>query len=81
MPSQIKDDQYQWTISFNGQTQTFEQYNFPENILLNTPNGTDLTASIILEVKNSGYFVPNAFTPNQDGIDDFFTIYGSDEIT
>ena len=32
-------------------------------------------------VKRCGYFIPNAFTPNRDGIDDYFTIYSSSEVT
>lgn len=40
---------------------------------------SDTTSKRFL-IKRCGYYIPNAFTPNNDGVDDYFTIYGADEL-
>ncbi|MDX1476762.1 MAG: gliding motility-associated C-terminal domain-containing protein [Saprospiraceae bacterium] len=41
-------------------------------------NGCSATASLLLEVLvPRGMYVPNVFTPNGDGVNDYFTIFGT----
>ncbi len=44
--------------------------------------GCDSTLALDLEIiKPNNYFVPNIFTPNADGDNDFFAIYGNENLT
>ena len=44
--------------------------------------GCDSTLTLDLEIiKPNNYFVPNIFTPNADGDNDFFAIYGNENLT
>ena len=36
--------------------------------------------SIYIKIRDHSIFIPNVFTPNFDGINDFFTIFGTDDV-
>lgn len=50
-------------------------------LLLTTENGCSQQDSILVQVIPSpAIFAPNVFSPNQDGNNDYFTIYGNEQI-
>jgi gliding motility-associated-like protein len=56
-------------------------FNGPLSVLVTDEDGCSATASVDLYVlKNRKVYIPNVFSPNDDGFNDRFTIYGSQEV-
>jgi gliding motility-associated-like protein len=43
-------------------------------------SGTDQLEIRIKALENTGVYIPNSFSPNGDGINDLFTVYGNDQL-
>jgi gliding motility-associated-like protein len=43
-------------------------------------SGTDQLEIRLKALENTGVFIPNSFSPNGDGINDLFTVYGNDQL-
>lgn len=74
---------YSWSPSFGVQcascseTQVIPSSSTTYNLAVADENGCTATDSVAIEVKNiSALFVPNAFTPNNDGNNDVLQVYG-----
>ncbi len=72
---------YQWTPMFADTAMIDELPNGTYQIVVLDSNGCMSTASTdIIEDNCCVPFLPNAFTPNNDGVNDFFEIYNLDEM-
>ena len=64
------------TMIFEGETFSIEDYSFDQPgeyfITLTSPNGCKVETSVQLDFYD--VFIPNVFSPNFDGINDYFTI-------
>ncbi|HLP20226.1 MAG TPA: gliding motility-associated C-terminal domain-containing protein, partial [Chitinophagales bacterium] len=53
-------------------------YSQPYTVILTTPEGCTGTAKFeVTVIPNYDIFIPNAFTPNGDGVNDFWEIFGN----
>jgi gliding motility-associated-like protein len=43
-------------------------------------SGTDQLEIRLKALENTGVYIPNSFSPNGDGINDLFTVYGNDQL-
>lgn len=66
---------------FEGETFSVGPYNFyspgTANLTLSSSRGCDSLVHLTLEEYR--LYIPNAFSPNGDGINDYFTVYGSED--
>lgn len=62
-------------------TRTKERVNneITYKVLVTNPDGCEAEDSILVSVaKNRPVFIPNAFSPNSDGVNDFFTAFANE---
>lgn len=77
-------DLYNWTFGDGGSSSLFEPiHTYPDTgwyqVMLYVQNSygcMDTASQMVYIIPEFTLYVPNAFTPNEDGINDFFTIAG-----
>ena len=61
---------------------TYDRYSFsePGQYILAIPHETGCEDVIHIDLQHYNMYIPNAFTPNGDGNNDFFGVYGREDI-